>query len=116
MVELKDHQQQETEGKLQFLSMVGQLVKNPPAMQETPVDSWVGKTPWRREQLSTPVFLPGKSHGQRSLADPSPWDRRESNTTEGLPPSFSDVDDTGSGSLLEPEACLRVSSLYEGDL
>jgi len=30
-------------------------------------DPWVGKMPWRREWLPTPVFLPGKSHGQRSL-------------------------------------------------
>ena len=31
-------------------------------------DSWVGKIPWRRNWQPTPVFLPGKSHGQRSLA------------------------------------------------
>ena len=31
-------------------------------------DSWVGKMPWRREWLPTPVFLPEDSHGQRSLA------------------------------------------------
>ena len=37
MAELKDREQQKTEGKLQFHSMVGQLVKNPPAVQETPV-------------------------------------------------------------------------------
>ena len=34
---------------------------------------WVGKILWRREQLSTPVFLPGESHGQRSLAGYGPW-------------------------------------------
>ena len=33
---------------------------------------WVGKIPWRREQQPTPVFLPGKSHGQRSLVGYSP--------------------------------------------
>ena len=33
---------------------------------------WVGKIPWKRESLSTPVFLPGESHGQRSLAGYSP--------------------------------------------
>ena len=37
-------------------------------------DSWVEKTPWRREWLPTPVFLPGESRGQRSLADYSLWD------------------------------------------
>ena len=32
---------------------------------------------WRRKWQSTPVFLPGKSHGQRSLAGYSPWGRKE---------------------------------------
>ena len=36
-------------------------------------DYWVRKIPWRREWKHTPVFLPGKSHGQRSLAGYSPW-------------------------------------------
>ena len=45
-------------------------------------DLWVGKISWRREWLPTPVFLPGKSHGQRSLAGYSPWDGKELNTTE----------------------------------
>ena len=43
-------------------SLVAQLVKNPPAMQETRFDSWVGKIPWRREWLSIPVFWPGESN------------------------------------------------------
>ena len=34
-------------------------------------DPWVGKIPWRAQQ-PTPVFLPGESHGQRSLAGYSP--------------------------------------------
>ena len=34
---------------------------------------WVGKTPWRRKWQPTPVFLPGKSHGQRSREDYRPW-------------------------------------------
>ena len=45
-------------------------------------DPWVGKNAWRREQLPTPVFLPGKSHGQRSLEVYSPWSHEESDTTE----------------------------------
>ena len=36
-------------------------------------DPWVGQIPWRRKWQPTPVFLPGKSHGQRSLAGYSPW-------------------------------------------
>ena len=34
---------------------------------------WIGKIPWRRKWQPTLVFLPGRSHGQRSLADYSPW-------------------------------------------
>ena len=45
--------------------------------------------PWRREWLPTPVFLPGEFHGQRSLEDPSPWGRKESDTAEQLSPSLS---------------------------
>ena len=37
-------------------------------------DPWGGMIPWRREWQATLAFLPGKSHGQRSLADYSPWD------------------------------------------
>ena len=47
-------------------------------------NSWVGKIPWRREWQPTPVFLPGESHGQRSLAGYSPQGRKESDTTEWL--------------------------------
>ena len=39
--------------------LITQLVKNPPAMLET----WVGKIPWRRERLPTPVFWSGEFHG-----------------------------------------------------
>jgi len=41
-------------------------------MQDTGFDLWVRKIPWRREGLPTAVFLPGKFHGQRSLAGYSP--------------------------------------------
>ena len=37
------------------------------------LDPWVKKIPWRRKWLPTPVCLPGKSHGQRSLVGYSPW-------------------------------------------
>ena len=43
---------------------------------------WVGKIPWRRKCQPTPVFLPGKSQGQRSLAGYSPWGHKVSDTTE----------------------------------
>ena len=45
-------------------------------------DPWVGKIPWRRERLPTPVFRPGETHEQRSLAGYSPRGHKESDTTE----------------------------------
>ena len=45
---------------------------------------WSGKIPWRRKWQPTPVFVPEKSHGQRSLVSYSSWGRKESNTTEQL--------------------------------
>ena len=98
------------------------MVKNPSAMQDTPVrfqedplekgwathssilglpswlswlricpqcgrpefDPWVGKIPWRRERLPTPVFWPGEFHGLYS-----PWDCKESDMTERLSLSLS---------------------------
>ena len=47
-------------------------------------DPWVGKIPWRRKWLPTPVFLSGESHGQKSLVGCSPWGCRESDTAEPL--------------------------------
>ena len=45
---------------------------------------WVGKIPWRRKWQPPPVFLPGESHGQRSLEGYSPWGHKESDTAERL--------------------------------
>ena len=47
-------------------------------------DPWVEKNPWRRKWQPSLVFLPGESHGQRSLAYYSPWGHKESDTTEWL--------------------------------
>ena len=54
-------------------SLVAQSVKNLPENRRPGFDSWVEKIPWRRKWQPTPVFLPGESHGQRSLAGYSPW-------------------------------------------
>ena len=43
---------------------------------------WVGKIPWRRKWQCTPVFLPGESHGQRSVAGYSPWGGKELDMTK----------------------------------
>ena len=39
---------------------------------------------WSRKWQPTPAFLPGKSHGRRSLVDYSPWDCKELDTTEQI--------------------------------
>ena len=62
-----------------------QCIKNLPSMQEMQrlrFDPWIGKIPWRRAWQPTPVFLPGGSHGERSLADDSPRGQKESDTIE----------------------------------
>ena len=60
------------------------MAKCPPTMWETQVRSLGREDPWRRKWQPTPVFLPGKSHRQRSLIGYSPWGRKESDTTEWL--------------------------------
>ena len=54
-------------------SLIAQLVKNPPAMQDT----WVGKIPWTRKSLPTPVFWPGEFHGLYSQ-----WGHKELDMAE----------------------------------
>ena len=64
---------------------MAQTVKRLSTMWERPgFDPWVRKIPWRRKWHPTPVLLPGKSHGQRSLVGYSPWGRKELDTTEQL--------------------------------
>ena len=65
-------------------SLVTQRVKHLPAMLETWVWSLVGKISWRREWLPTVVFLPGESHGWRSLVGNSLRGPKESDTTQRL--------------------------------
>ena len=49
---------------------------------------WVWKIPWSRKWQPTPIFLPGKFHGQRSLVGYSPWGPKESDATEQECTSF----------------------------
>ena len=65
-----------------WVSLVPETVKNLSAMQETWIWSGVGKIPWRREWQPTPVFLPWKFWGQKSLACYSPWSPEELDMTE----------------------------------
>ena len=57
------------------------MVKNRLQCGRPGFDPWVRKIPWRRKWQPTPVFLPGKSHGQRSLAGYGPWGHKESDMT-----------------------------------
>ena len=45
-------------------------------------DPWVRKIPWSRKWQSTPVFFPGKSHGQRNPVSYSPWGHKQSDASE----------------------------------
>ena len=62
----------------------GSGVKNPSAKQETQIGSLGQKIPWRRKWQPTPVFLPGKCHGQRSLEGYSPWGHKDSDMSDWL--------------------------------
>ena len=72
-------------------------------------DPWVGKTPWRKAWQLIPVFLPGESHGQRSLVGYSPWGCKELDTTEWLTLSLHFIPLVG----IIPKALWNcISSLY----
>ena len=71
------------------------MVKHLPTTQETGFNPWVGKIPWRREGLPTPVGLPREFHGQRSLpgyiqsmGSPRVGQDRATNTSELLEESL----------------------------
>ena len=75
---------------LPFASLKGfplaQLVKNHLECERPGFDTWVGKIPWRRERLPTPIFWPGEFHGLYS-----PWGHKESDMTEQLSLSLSKI-------------------------
>ena len=60
-----------------------------PKQRQCPVLDVTGDRRWRRQWHPTPVLLPGKSHGRRSLVGYSPWDIEELDTTERLHFHFS---------------------------
>ena len=65
-------------------SEVAQRLRIHLPMQRCGFNPWIRKTPWRRKWQPTPVFLPGKSHGQRSLVGCSPWGCKELDMNELL--------------------------------
>ena len=62
----------------------GTRVKSLSANAGDKFNLWIWKIPWRRKWQPTLVFLPGESHGQRSLAGYTPCGRKGSDTTEQL--------------------------------
>ena len=87
------------------------MVKHLPAMRETQVRS-LGQEDHPEKEMatySTPVLLPGKSHGWRSLVSYSPWGRKESDMTERLH-FFSLNSEQASQSLSEGWASLTAGS------
>ena len=74
---------------------------------------WVPRSlVWRRQWHPTPVLLPGKSHGRRSLKGCSPWGRRGSDTTEQLHFHFSLFIGEGNGNPLQ---CSCLENLRDGE-
>ena len=73
-----------------------QITSNPCSLPSTGPDVCRGLCDRRRQWHPTPILLPGKSHGQRSLVGCSPWGREESDTTERLHFHFS-LSCTGEG-------------------
>ena len=65
-----------------WASLVAWMVKNPPAMWETWVQSLGWEDPLGKGMPTTPVFLPGEFHGQKSLVGYSPWGFKELDVTE----------------------------------
>ena len=62
--------------------MVKNMLANAGDTRDVGSIPWVRKIPWSRKWQPTPVFLPGKSHGQRSQVGYSPWSHKELDMTE----------------------------------
>ena len=76
-------------------------------------DPSVGKILWSRKWQPTPVFLPGKFHGQKSLAGYSPWGHKESDTPEHTYLRGVYLLNKGKWPLHLPQSCLEEVTTYE---
>ena len=89
----------------------GAVIKNPPTnagrRKRCRFNPWVGNIPCRRTWQPTPVFLPRKSHGQRSLVGYSPLGCKESDTTEWLSAHMHLL---CAGCLLKTALCAKYNS------
>ena len=65
-------------------SLVAQTIKNPPAVQETQIQSLGWEDPPEKGRAIYSSILPGESHGQRGLVGYSPLGLKESDMTECL--------------------------------
>ena len=74
-------------------SLIVQFLKNLLQCTRPGFNSWIRKIPWRRKRQPTPVFLPGKCYGQRSLTAYCTWGRKELDMTERL--SCTELDGLG---------------------
>ena len=83
-------------------SQVALVVKNSCLFRRRRFNPWVGKIPWRRKWQPTPVFLPRKFHGQRSLLGYSPWGCKKSDATEHVHTSYLIMT---SDSICSPNLC-----------
>ena len=63
---------------------MAQLIRNLLQNRKPRFNPWVREISWRREWQSTPAFLPGESHNQRSLVGSCSWGHKELDATEGL--------------------------------
>ena len=79
------------------------------------LDPWVKKIPWRRKWLPMPVFLPGKSHGQRSLAGYSPWGHKRIRHSLMTKQQHFNHGAVFSGSLLQTQQTFLYMSLAQID-
>ena len=70
--------------KYQETYLVAQRIKRLPTLRGDPGSIPGRKISWIRKWQPTPIFLPGKPHGQRSLADQGPWGHKESDMIEQL--------------------------------
>ena len=86
---------------------VAQTVKHLPTTRETQVWSLGQEDPLEKELATTPVLLPGKSHGWRSVVGYSPWGHKELDTTERLHSlhSLTRTHREGNGEKTWPQTC-----------
>ena len=89
---------------------MAQRVKHLPTMQEPQVRSLGWEDPLEKEMI-TPVLLPGKSHGLRSLVGYSLWGRKESDTTERLSLPFPGYKELGESHRTDSPSQKELTSL-----